>query len=110
MTDWPIPSFVRALCRFLGLKGFYRKFIKGYAAIAHPVNQLLHMGFFQWSPSAQQAFDSLKRAMTEALVLALLAFALPFALETDALGATMGVVLMQSNHPIAFFSKNFCPR
>lgn len=46
--------------------------------------------------------------MTEALVLAFLEFSLPFFLETDASGVAMGVIIMQSNHPIAFISLNFC--
>jgi len=48
--------------------------------------------------------------MTEAHVLALPDFMVPFQLETNALGSTMGVVLMQHDHPISFFSKPFCPR
>lgn len=48
--------------------------------------------------------------MTEALVLALPDFNLPFTLETDASDLAMSAVLMQNHHPIVFFNKPFCPR
>nr|KYP42018.1 Retrovirus-related Pol polyprotein from transposon 297 family [Cajanus cajan] len=59
---------------------------------------------------AQRAFDSLKTSMMEASVLALPNFSKPFIIQTDASGTTMGVVLVQDFHLIAYFSKVFCPR
>lgn len=110
MLEWPVPNNQRDLRGFLGLTGFYRKFIKGYAAIVAPLTSLLCKNNFSWTPETQKVFEWLKVAMTNTLVLAIPNFSLPFILETDASGSAMGVVLMQDNHPIAFFSKQLSPQ
>ena len=108
--QWPPPMSVRALRGFLGLSGFYHRFIKGYATLIAPLIALLAKDSFHWTQAADQAFRKLKEAFCTTLVLRLPDFSLPFVLETDALGTGMGVVLSQQHHPIAFFSKSFCPK
>ena len=110
IQTWPNPRSPRALRGFLGLAGFYRRFIKGYAILASPLTKLLSQGQFQWLPEVTEAFQKLKDAITEALVLALPDFKAPFVVETDTSNTGMGAVLSQGGHPIAFFSKQFCPR
>ena len=67
-------------------------------------------GQFQWSSEANDAFQKLNDAITTSFVLTLPNFKAPFVVETNASGTGMGAVLSQGGHPIAFFSKQFCPR
>lgn len=110
MVDWPIPTSTTNLRGFLGLTGFYRKFIKGYASIAAPITALLRKDQFIWSPEATSAFDHLKTQMTRAPVLSTPDFNIPFVLETDASAVAIRAVLIQQQHPIAYYSKVLCPR
>ena len=91
----PIPTSVRAVRVFLGLTGYYRKFIQHYGAINQPL-------------TAETAFQLLKKAMVAAPVLAVPNFQQTFVLETDACKDGIGAVLMQQGHPVAFLSKGLC--
>ena len=95
VQQWPPPRTARSLRGFLGLTGFYHRFIKGYAAMVAPLSSLLTKEGFTWSPEASTAFQDLKNAVTNAPVLALPDFSKPFVVETDASGSGMGAVLSQ---------------
>ena len=105
VSEWAIPTSIKQLRAFLGLSGYYRRFIQSYASIAHPHTDLLKKDGFQWSEAATEAFVKLKEALVLTPILALPDFSKKFILETDASGIRMGAVLLQDNRPIAFFSK-----
>ncbi|KAL0412969.1 UNVERIFIED_CONTAM: Retrovirus-related Pol polyprotein from transposon.6 [Sesamum radiatum] len=106
VADWPTPVSFTGLRAFLGLTGYYRKFVRAYASLASPLTDLLKSKTFQWTAAADTAFAALKCAMVSLPVLRLPDFSLPFDVTTDASQTAIGAVLSQQQHPIAYFSKS----
>ena len=67
VLNFSIPHNTSALHSFLGLAGYYRKFVKSFSNIAHPLNHLLHKEvMYEWTDKQQRAFDSLKQKLIKA--------------------------------------------
>jgi hypothetical protein len=104
VSSWPTHQNAKELHGFLGLFGYYRKFVKNFGIIAKPLTNLLKKHIiFVWTEEHTLAFSLLKTA--RAPVLALPNFTHPFAIETDASGSGVGAVLLQDGHPLAYVSK-----
>jgi hypothetical protein len=105
VTDWAVPSNIHETRSFHGLASFYRRFIKNFSAIMAPLTECTKNGPFLWTPAAQQAFEDIKKKLTEAPVLHLPDFEQPFEVACDASHVGVGGVLSQQGHPIAFYSE-----
>ena len=110
MLAWPTPTTVTELRGFLGLTGYYRRFVPHYGIVAKPLTNILKKQQFIWTTAADQAFQDLKHLMAHTPVLALPNFGDPFVVETDACATGVGAVLMQHGRPIAFLSKALGPQ
>ncbi|KAL1223554.1 putative mitochondrial protein [Cardamine amara subsp. amara] len=109
IKKWPTPTSQKQLRSFLGLANYYRRFIRGYSVVAHPLTNLLKKDGFRWCQEATDAFTKLKTALSSTPVLALPNFDKQFIVETDASNMGIGAVLMQDNHPICFISRALGP-
>jgi hypothetical protein len=69
MQDWPHPKTLKILCGFMGLTGYYHKFVKNYGNIVAPLTTLLKNNYFTWTLVAAQALQTLKTTMCTTLVL-----------------------------------------
>ena len=105
MVAWPYPTTVKEVRGFLGLTGYYRRFVSHYGLIAKPLIDLLKRNAFEWTVDTQTAWDALKQAMCTAPVLALPNFNILFVVEADACSNGIGAVLSQRGRPVAFLSK-----
>ncbi|KAJ0895862.1 putative nucleotidyltransferase, Ribonuclease H [Helianthus annuus] len=110
IQSWPVPTSLSTLRGFLGLTGYYRRFVRNYAQIAAPLTDILKLPSFKWSNHSEAAFKALKSAMISLVTLTLPNFSKPFDVTTDASNVAIGAVLSQEDRPIAFFSKKMCPR
>ncbi|WVZ84130.1 hypothetical protein U9M48_031191 [Paspalum notatum var. saurae] len=106
VMDWKVPEVVKEVRGFLGLVGYYRRFIESFSRIAKPMTSLLEKGVpFIWTKERQAAFDELKKRLTTAPVLTLPDLTKSFTVYCDASKEGLGCVLMQEGKVIAYASR-----
>ncbi|WVZ93271.1 LOW QUALITY PROTEIN: hypothetical protein U9M48_039266 [Paspalum notatum var. saurae] len=105
VLDWKVPEIVTEVRSFLGLVGYYRRFINDFTRISKPMTKLLQKNAkFTWGSKCEQAFQILKKLLTTAPVLIQPDITKPFDIYCDALGIGIGCVLMQEGRVIAYAS------
>ena len=113
IIEIPVPSSKKALMRFLGMAGYYRKFCKNFSVVALPLTNLLKKKVnFIWSEACNDAFNNLKAILWSAPILKAPDFNKEFKLAVDASDYGAGAVLMQCNDdsiefPVCYYSKKF---
>jgi hypothetical protein len=114
IQEWPTPTNASGIRSFLGLAGYYRRFVRNFSKIASPLSELLHKDKpFEWKEKQQKSFDELKTAVSSGPVLILPDDSLPYVVTTDASGFAIGATLSQDQgnglQPIAFLSHKMLP-
>jgi hypothetical protein len=107
IVEWPSPKNFFEVRSFQGLASFYRKFIRNFSYINAPVLETIRKNNqpLVQTKEAERSFKTLKRQVSEQLVLVLLDFRKPFQVRCDASGKAIGAVLSQDDRPIAYFSE-----
>jgi hypothetical protein len=100
------PKDVRGIKSFIGMAGYYQRFIEGFSKIVRPMTDLLANKFeYKWTQKCQEAFEALKEKLTTMLVLVLPNVHKPFSVYCDASYTVMGCVLMQEGKVITYPSR-----
>ncbi|TYK21327.1 ty3-gypsy retrotransposon protein [Cucumis melo var. makuwa] len=106
VTNWPQPSMVSEICSFLGLAGYYRRFVEDFSRIASPLTQLTWKGTpFVWSPACESSFRELKQKLVTAPVPTVPDGSENFVIYSDASKKGLGCVLMQQDKVVAYASR-----
>jgi len=118
VRSWPTPTTVTEVRSFLGFANHYRRFLKGYAKLAKPLNGLISgenakrkQNKVEWNEESEKAFQEIKDLVTRAPVLAYADYTKPFKLNTDASGLGLGAALYQADldghdRPVAYASRS----
>ena len=70
IMNWPTPRNVTDVRSFMGLAGYYRRFIEGFSKVEHPITSFQNKGIkFEWTPMCEESFQELKNILTSAPVL-----------------------------------------
>nr|AAT81688.1 putative retrotransposon protein [Oryza sativa Japonica Group] len=109
VTDWKQPKTVTQVHSFLGLAGYYRRFIENFSKIARPMTQLRKEEKFVWSPQCERAFQTLKEKLVSSPVLILPDTRKDFLVYCEASRQGLGCVLMQEGHVVAYASRQLRP-
>ncbi|GJT63350.1 putative reverse transcriptase domain-containing protein [Tanacetum coccineum] len=106
IKDWASPKTPTEIRQFLGLAGYYRRFIEGFSKIARPMTKLTQKSVkFEWGEKAEAAFQLLKQKLCSAPILALPEGSENFVVYCDASHKGLGAVLMQREKVIAYASR-----
>src|SRR6266487_462849 len=108
VLEWKAPTSVTEIRSFLGLAGYYRRFIPDFSKIAKPMTKLLQKeAKFNWTSDCEAAFQKLKTLLTTAPVLTQPDVTKPFDVYCDASGTGLGCVLMQEGKVVAYDSRQW---
>jgi hypothetical protein len=106
VLSWNAPMSVGDIQSFLGLVGYYQRFIEGFSKISKPMNELLEKDKkFGWTSACEASFQELKKRLTTAPILVMPDMEKPFSIYCDASGQGLGCVLMQDGHMVVYASR-----
>ena len=110
VTEWLAPTSVGEICGFLGLAGYYRRFIENFSKIAKPMTELLKKDTkFKWTNECEASFQELKKRLVTAPVLILPDIRKDFQVYCDASRLGLGGVLMQDGRVVSYASRQLRP-
>ena len=110
VLEWERPTTVTEVHSFLGLAGYYRRFIQGFSSLVLPLTRLTRKGQpFVWKNECEECFNELKTRLTSAPVLVIPDPALGFQIYSDAFKKGLGCVLMQNQQVVAYASRQLKP-
>jgi hypothetical protein len=106
IMEWPVPKNAHEVSSFMGLAGFYWRFVEGFSKIVKPITTLQHKGVnYEWTEECDSAFIELKRLLTSVPILRVSDMEKDFIVCTDASKQGLGTMLMQDGGVIAYASR-----